>query len=88
MPTSPSTAEAEAAATGVEFAGDSLIVSLDDGRELRVPLDRVSWLGWLRRATPEQRARWTLEPRGFAVYWPDLDDGIEVRHLLSVGRLG
>ena len=87
MPTSPSTAEAEAAATGVEFAGDSLIVALDDGRELRVPLDRVPWLSWLRRATPEQRARWTLEPRGFAVYWPDLDDGIEVRHLLSLARL-
>lgn len=72
---------------GVEFAGDSLIVSHDDGREVLVPLDRVSWLTWLRRATPEERAHWTLEPRDFAVYWPDLDDGIEVRHLLSVTRL-
>jgi hypothetical protein len=87
MPTSPATASAEAAATAVEFADDTLIVSLDDGRELRVPLDRVSWLGWLRAAAPEQRANWTLEPRGFAVYWPDLDDGIEVRHLLSLARL-
>jgi hypothetical protein len=26
---------------------------------------------------------WSLEPRGFAIYWPDLDDGIEVAHLLS-----
>lgn len=87
MPTSPATVSAEAAATGVDFAGDTLIVTLDDGRELRVPLERAPWLGWLRAASPEQRTRWTLEPRGFAVYWPDLDDGVEVRHLLSLSRL-
>jgi hypothetical protein len=87
MRTSPAAARTEAAAAGVEFAGDTLIVSLDDGRELRVPLERAPWLGWLRAAGPEQRARWTLEPRGFAVYWPDLDDGVEVRHLLSLSRL-
>jgi Protein of unknown function (DUF2442) len=77
----------EVAAQAVRFEDDTLIVVLDDGRELRLALERVPWLSWLRRATPEQRANWSLEPRGFAVFWPDLDDGIEVRHLLSLGRL-
>lgn len=75
------------AATGVRFAGDMLYVSLSDGREIGVPLSRVSWLDWLAGATPEQRSRWSIEPRGFAIYWEALDDGIEVDHLLALGPL-
>lgn len=75
------------AATGVRFAGDMLYVSLSDGREIGLPLNRAGWLDWLARATPEQRNRWSTEPRGFAVYWEDLDDGIEVSHLLALGPL-
>jgi hypothetical protein len=33
------------------------------------------------------RQRWQVEPGGFAVYWPELDDGIEVEHLLSLQPL-
>jgi Protein of unknown function (DUF2442) len=87
MPTSAAKALDEVAAAGVRFDGDTLIVALDDGRELSLPLDQIPWLGWLRQATPDQRSNWILEPGRFAVYWPDLDDGIEVRHLLSLGRL-
>jgi hypothetical protein len=43
----------------------------------------VPWLKWLAKATPKQRANWTIEPGGFAIYWSDLDDGIEVCHLLD-----
>ena len=71
------------AATGARFARDMLYIALNDGREIGVSLT-LNWLDWLRRATPVQRAKWTLEPKGFAVYWPDLDDGIEVAHLLSL----
>jgi hypothetical protein len=60
-----------------------LHVGLDDGREISVPLTEVPWLRWLANATPEQRANWSLEPGGFAIYWPELDDGIEVCHLLN-----
>ncbi len=41
------------------------------------------WLQWLAKATPEQRNNWSLEPRGSAIYWDDLDDGIEVCHALE-----
>jgi hypothetical protein len=45
-------------------------------------------LKWLAKATPEQRAKWTIEPGGFAIYWEELDDGIEISHLLSMRALG
>jgi len=71
----------------VRFEENTLHVSLSDGREISMPLDRVEWLTWLAQATPEQRANWSLEPGGFAIYWDDLDDGIEVCHLLTMQSL-
>jgi hypothetical protein len=69
-----------ASAVAVKFVRDKVVVKLEDQREIGVPLARFPFL---EKATPEQRGRWSLEPRGFAIYWPDLDDGIEVAHLLS-----
>jgi hypothetical protein len=60
-----------------------LHVRLNDGREVSVPFNEVSWLKWLAKATPKQRANWSLEPGGYAIYWPDLDDGVEICHLLD-----
>jgi len=71
-------------ARNVRFIGDILRVELSDGREVGLPLREISWLKWLAKATPKQRANWSLEPGGYAVYWDDLDDGIEVCHLLDV----
>ncbi len=71
-------------AEGVRFAGNLLRVFLSDGREIRLRLDEVPWLGWLAKAAPKQRSNWSLEPGGYAIYWPDLDDGIEVCHLLDL----
>lgn len=72
----------EVGATGVHFVGDTLCVSLSEGREISVAMDRVEWLDWLAKATPAQRTKWSLEPGGFAVYWDELDNGIEIRHLI------
>ncbi|MDZ7361810.1 MAG: DUF2442 domain-containing protein [candidate division KSB1 bacterium] len=77
----------QVAATDVRFASNVLCVSLSDGREVRVPMARVEWLSWLLKATPKQRAKWSIEPGGFAIYWDELDDGIEVRHLLEMQPL-
>jgi hypothetical protein len=70
-------------AESVRFTGSMIHVRLDDGREISLQFNDVSWLKWLAKATPKQRANWTIEPGGFAIYWPDLDDGIEVCHLLD-----
>ena len=71
-------------ATGVRFAGSMMYVVLSDKREVGVPLPRFAWLA---QASPEQRARWSIEPGGYAVWWDDLDDGIEVCHLLDMQSL-
>ncbi|MEW5692943.1 MAG: DUF2442 domain-containing protein [Candidatus Hydrogenedentota bacterium] len=70
-------------ATDVYFVDNILCVSLNDGREIRVAIDKVEWLKWLEKATLEQKTKWSIEPGGFAVYWDELDDGIEICHLLE-----
>jgi hypothetical protein len=83
MPTLTNNLTEQVCATGVRFDGRMLYVSLSDGRDIGIPPDKVEWLKWLANATPEQRAKWSVEPGGFAIYWEDLDDGIEVCRLLG-----
>ena len=87
MRTSDSKTAEQVRATAVRFEGNRLYVSLDDAREISVPMDKVEWLHWLANASPADRERWSIEPGGFAVYWEDLDDGFEISHLLSVEPL-
>lgn len=63
----------------MEFAEDMLIVHLDDGREVRVP---VEWFPRLRDASGKQRSTWRLIGRGIGIHWPELDEDISVRGLL------
>lgn len=87
MLTSTDEAVEEVAATKVDFVANRLVVSLNDGREISVPIGEIEWLHWLASATPEQQAAWTIESRGFAIYWEQLDDGIEIRHILGTQML-
>lgn len=68
------------AATSVRFADSMIYVALNDGREVGAPL---AYFRWLAQATPDQQSNWSIEPRGYAVWWDALDDGIEVNHLLT-----
>jgi hypothetical protein len=74
-------------AINVRFEENNLYISLSDGREMNLPIKRIEWLNWLATATPEERANWSLEPGGYAIYWEDLDDGIEVCHILAMEPL-
>ena len=71
----------------VHFEGNVLHFLLSDGREISLRLDQMKWLQWLANAPPEQRAKWSVEPGGFAVYWEELDNGVEINHLLSTQPL-
>jgi hypothetical protein len=71
-------------ACDLSFAGDRLCIELSDGRELSVPYKKIPWLKWLAKATPKQRAGWSLEPGGYAIYWEQLDDGVEICHLPKI----
>lgn len=66
-------------ATNVEVADDMLVVHLEDGREVRVP---VEWFPRLRDATAKQRSNWQMVGRGIGIHWPDVDEDISVRGLL------
>ena len=75
MSTSTAKSIEQVRAKSVRFAGDILQVQLSDGREISLPLHEVPRLKWL--------ANWSVEPGGYAIYWDDLDDGVEVCHLLD-----
>ena len=66
-------------ATGVEFADDRLVVGLEDGRVIQVPME---WFPRLRDATEEQRSDWRLIGKGVGLHWPQVDEDISVRGLL------
>lgn len=74
-------------AVDAQFDATTLSVSLSDGRVISLPVDKIAWLGWLAKATPEQQQRWSIEPGGSAIYWDELDDGVEVCHLLEMVAL-
>jgi len=62
----------------VEIRDEMVWVTLNDGRVIGTP---VMWYPWLANATPQQRANVTLYP--LSVYWPDLDDGVDIQALVT-----
>jgi hypothetical protein len=70
-------------ATSVECTDDELIVALDDGRKLSVPL---VWFPRLLAATPGQRADWRLIGGGEGIRWESVDEDLSVRGLLRGER--
>ena len=74
------TLQTEPLATDVRIADHLLRVSLDDGRELAVP---VAWFPRLRDATAAQRASWRLIGHGEGIHWPEIDEDISILGLLA-----
>lgn len=67
-------------ATDLEFTEDSLMVFLEDGREIIVPIE---WFPKLRDATSEEKKNWRVIGNGVGIHWDSLDEDISVRGLLS-----
>lgn len=67
----------------VSVSDTTLKVSLDDCREMTVPLE---WFPRLRDASAAQRANWRLIGTGEGMHWPDVDEDISVAGLLR-GRM-
>ena len=77
---STSSLEVESAtARGVRVTADALVVELQDGRVVSVPL---GWYPRLAEGTPGERRRWELIGPGIGIHWPDLDEDISVEALL------
>ena len=64
----------------IHFQDEMLVVRLDDGRELRIPLE---WYPSLRDATPSQRDDWRLIGGGIGIHWEQLDEDLSVRGMLA-----
>jgi hypothetical protein len=63
----------------VDFTRNALVVTLSDGREIRMPLE---WSERLRKATPKQRKAWRLIGGGVGIHWDSIDEDILVESLL------
>jgi len=70
----------EPRAVNVEFLGGELIVRLEDGRAVHVPMD---WFPRLRDASAEDLADWRLIGHGVGIHWPRVDEDLSVRGLLA-----
>ena len=66
-------------AINVAFQFDKLVVFLQDGRELSIPLE---WFPRLREATFEQLENWRLIGGGEGIHWSEIDEDILVQNLL------
>jgi hypothetical protein len=73
----------EPLAVDVKVDDINLRVSLDDGRELSVP---VEWFPRLRDANPASRGNLRLIGHGEGIHWPDIDEDISVLGLLAGNR--
>lgn len=75
-----STLTAEARAQSVTVTADTLVVDLNDGRTISVPL---AWYPRLLHGTAEERNNWRLIGGREGIHWPDLDEDISVAGLLA-----
>lgn len=77
--------EREPVAVSIEVTDDRLIVELDDGRAISVPLE---WYPRLAHGTPGERNNYEIWGEGTAISWPDLDEDLSVESILAGRRSG
>jgi hypothetical protein len=68
-----------ALARNISLTEDSLIVDLDDGRTITVPL---AWFPRLLNGSDEERKDFRLIGKGEGIHWPRLDEDISVEGLI------
>jgi hypothetical protein len=71
-----------ARATQVEFDDDRMIVLLEDGRVISVPLE---WFPRLLHATENQRRAVRISRHGHGLHWDQIDEDLAVAGLLAGG---
>ncbi|HBP0372781.1 TPA: DUF2442 domain-containing protein [Pseudomonas aeruginosa] len=72
--------ESDPIAIDVAFTADTFRVTLDDGRDLSIPL---AWFPRLLHGTPEQRAQWEMSGGGEGLHWEALNEDISISGLLA-----
>lgn len=77
------TLEIEPIAVEVTITDKKLLIELEDGRSLAIPLE---WYPRLLHGTPEERQNYELLGDGYAIEWPELDEHIGIEGLLAGRR--
>ncbi|MCF8322646.1 MAG: DUF2442 domain-containing protein [Flavobacterium sp.] len=67
-------------AINVVFSDSKMIVFLEDGRELSIPLE---WFPRLRNATVKQLKKWRFIGNGEGIHWDEIDEDVSVENLLE-----
>ena len=67
-------------AVDIVFSENKMIVFLEDGRELAVPLE---WFPRLRKATKEQLEKWRFICKGEGIHWEEIDEDVSIENLLE-----
>ena len=67
----------------IRFTDRMMVIHLDDGRELAVPLD---WFPKLHNAAANDRNNWRLVGNGIGIHWEALDEDLSVERLLLDGK--
>ena len=70
-------------ATTAKVTNDRLVVELDDGRSISLP---VSWYPRLFNGSHEERSNYQLIGHGEGIHWPDLDEDLLVQDLIAGRR--
>jgi len=66
-------------ATNLSFTKEKMIVFLEDGREMSIPLE---WFPKLKNATVEQLKKWRFIGDGEGIHWDELNEDVLVENLL------
>ncbi len=64
------------AITGVKLGENSVTASMNDGREVSIP---IAWFPRLVGATRDQLKKFEISPGGYGIHWPDIDEDISVK---------
>ncbi len=55
-----------------------MVITLEDGRKLSVPLE---WFPRLRKATVSQLNKWRFIGKGKDIHWDEIDEDISIENL-------
>lgn len=67
-------------AVNLSFSKEKMIILMEDGREIGIPLE---WFPRLRDASKEELENWRFIGNGEGIHWEDLDEDLLVSELVS-----
>jgi Protein of unknown function (DUF2442) len=65
---------------GTIFFNQDFIILNIDGKELTIPLDKLS--SKLKSATEIERAMFKISPSGYGIHWPLIDEDLSIDGIL------